>query len=304
MRADFPLARFSCFSRFSGIACGFALTVLPLAGCQRQPPQPPPAPDAAARIGGEDVRYGDFEAYLKRTVNDTDGVLGSDVLSQLFDQFLEERLLARLAVDRKVVRGTPGTAAGQRAAIEALLASRQPREAASAEDVARYYAVHRQDFARPERVKLRQILTQDRATAERALKEIGGGADFAEVSRRLSHDPGAAAGGYQGELTREDLPPSFAEVIFGLKPGEVSRLVPADYGFHIFQVTERQPAQVISLEAARPEILSKLRQEKADRLLQSLVQEARARYNVTVNGRNLPFDYEGYYSDSHAKTSR
>ncbi|MFY9823513.1 MAG: peptidylprolyl isomerase [Thermoanaerobaculia bacterium] len=273
-------------------------------GCQRQPP--PAAPDAAARIGQEDVRYGDFEAWLKRSVSDTDGVLGSDVLSQLFDQFLEERLLVQLAIDRKVVkvvREAEGSA-GQRAAIEALLASRQPRDPASDADVARYYDAHRQDFARPERVKLRQILTQDRATAERALKEIGGGADFEEVARRLSHDPGAAAGGYQGELSREDLPPSFAEVIFGLRTGEVSRLVPADYGFHIFQVTEREPAQVISLEAARPEILSKLRQERADRLLQSLVQEARARYNVTVNGRNLPFDYEGYYSDSHAKTSR
>jgi peptidyl-prolyl cis-trans isomerase C len=282
----------------AGLACGLA--VLPLAGCHRQPP---PAADAAARIGQEDVRYSDFEAYLKRTVSDTDGVLGSDVLSQLFDQFLEERLLVRLAIDRKVARETR-VAAGQRAAIEALLASRQQRDPASAADIAGYYAAHRQDFSRPERVKLRQILTQDRATAERALKEIGDGADFAEVSRRLSRDPGAAAGGYQGELSREDLPPSFAEVIFSLKAGEVSRLVPADYGFHIFQVTERKPAQVISLDAARPEILSKLRQERADRLLQSLVQEARARYNVSVYGRNLPFDYEGYYSDSHAKTSR
>ena len=280
---------------------GLALAILPLAGCQRQ--TAPPAPDAAARIGIEDVRYSDFEAYLKRTVSGTDGVLGSDVLSQLFDQFLEERLLVRLAIDRKVVRGAEGTS-GQRAAIEALLASRQPRDPASAADVASYYEAHRQDFARPERVKLRQILTQDRATAERALKEISRGTDFAEVSRRLSRDPGATAGGYQGELSRQDLPPSFAEVIFGLKTGEVSRLVPADYGFHIFQVTEREPAQVISLDAARPEILSRLRQERADRLLQSLVQEARGRYNVVVNGRNLPFDYEGFYSDSHAKTSR
>jgi hypothetical protein len=287
-------------ANLAGLACGLAVAVLTLAGCQRQPP---PAPDAAARIGGEDVRYGDFEVYLKRTVNDTDGVLGSDVLSQLFDQFLEERLLVRLAIDRKAVRQAQGSA-GQRAAIEALLASRPPRDSASAEDIARYYAAHRQDFARPERVRLRQILTQDRATAERALKEIGGGADFAEVARRLSRDPGAAAGGYQGELSRDDLPPSFAEVIFGLKTGEVSRLVPADYGFHIFQVTEREPAQVLSLDAARPEILSKLRQERADRQLQSLVQEARVRYNVAVYGRNLPFDYEGYYSDSHAKTSR
>ncbi|HYX23667.1 MAG TPA: peptidyl-prolyl cis-trans isomerase [Thermoanaerobaculia bacterium] len=272
------------------------------AACQRQPP---PAPDAVARLGGEDLRYADFAAWLKRNGSDADGVLASDVLSQLFDQFLEERLLVHLAVDRKLVREAAGTVE-QRAAVEALLASSKDEatDEASEADIARYYQAHRQEFARPERVKLRQILTQDRATAERALKEIAGGADFQEVARRLSRDPGAAAGGYQGELSREDLPPSFAEVIFGLKPGEVSRLVPAEYGFHIFQVTGREPAQVIPLAAARAEILGKLRQERADRLLQSLVREARTRYNVSVYGRNLPFDYEGYYSDSHAKTSR
>ncbi|HEX4963343.1 MAG TPA: peptidylprolyl isomerase [Thermoanaerobaculia bacterium] len=286
--------------RLAALAGAAMLALLPLAGCQRQPP---PALDAAARIGGEDVRYADFEAWLKHTVNDADGVLGSDVLSQLFDQFLEERLLVHLAIDRKVVREATG-AAGQRAAVEALLAADPAAGATGDAEVARYYAAHRQEFARPERVKLRQILTQDRATAERALKEIARGADFQEVARRLSRDPAAAAGGYQGELSREDLPPSFAEVIFGLEPGEVSRLVPAEYGFHIFQVTSREPAQVIPLEAARPEILGKLRQEHIDRLLRSLVQEARARYNVVVYGRNLPFDYEGSYSDTKAKTSR
>ena len=286
---------------------GLVLTVLfsssfLAAACQRQPP---PAPDVVARLGGEDRRYADFAAWLKRNGSDADGVLASDVLSQLFDQFLEERLLVHLAIDRKLVREARG-AVGQRAAIEALLASsREPATGEAQEaDVARYYEAHRQEFARPERVRLRQILTQDRATAERALKEIAGGADFQEVARRLSRDPGAAAGGYQGELSRDDLPPSFAEVIFGLQPGEVSRLVPAEYGFHVFQVTGREPAQVIPLAAARSEILGKLRQERADRLLQSLVQEARTRYNVSVYGRNLPFDYEGYYSDSHAKTSR
>ena len=286
--------------RAATFACGLALIALPIAGCQRQPT--PPAPDAVARLGGEDVRYADFESYLKRSVGDTEGVLTSDVLSQLFDQFIEERLLVRLALDRRLVREARG-AVGQRAATEALLADGLKQEAGEPE-IARYYQDHRQDFARPERVRLRQILTEDRATAERALKEIAGGADFQEVARRLSREPGAGAGGYQGELTREDLPPSFAEVIFGLKPGEVSPLVPAEYGFHIFQVTDREPAQVIPIEAARPEILGKLRQERADRLLQSLVQEARTRYNVEVYERNLPFDYEGTYGDSHVQTPR
>jgi parvulin-like peptidyl-prolyl isomerase len=150
-------------------------------------------------------------------------------------------------------------------------------------------------------VRVRQILTEDKATAEKALREIDAGSPFEEVARRLSRDPSAASGGYQGELSRADLPPAFAEVIFGLEAGEVSRLVPAEYGFHIFQVASREPAQVVPLEQARGEILGRLRQERADRLLRSLVEDARSRYNVSIYERNLPFGYEGSYKESHAQ---
>ncbi len=267
--------------------------------CQRSTPPPP---DAVARIGDSEVRYGEFEGYLARTVDDSGGVLGSDVLTGLFDQFLEEKLLARLALDRKLVREAGG-AAGPRHAIDALLQNGLERQPGAAE-IAVYYRAHRAEFSRPERVRVRQILTEDRETAEKALREIADGAAFAEVARRLSRDPSAAAGGDQGELSRADLPPAFAEIIFNLQPGEVSRLVPAEYGFHIFQVTERQPPEVVPLEQARGEILAKLRQERADRLLRSLVQEARTRYNVVVYERNLPFGYEGTYKESHAQNTR
>ncbi|HKH45044.1 MAG TPA: peptidylprolyl isomerase [Thermoanaerobaculia bacterium] len=254
---------------------------------------PPPAPDLVARIGPEEIRYGRFEDYVKRTAGDGETVLAGDVLSQLFDQFLDEELLARLASDRGLARDG-ASAAARRRAIDALLAAELKKDP-SPQEIAAYYQAHRGEFARPERVRLRQILTQDRATAERALRELAGGADFAQLARQLSQDPGAASGGFQGELSRQDLPPAFAEVIFSLEPGEVSRLVPAEYGFHIFQVVARSPAEVVPLEEARDEIAERLRQERADRALTGLVGEARRRYNVDVYGRNLPFEYRGSY---------
>ena len=267
----------------------FPLLVL-LAACSQTEP---PAPDLVARIGTEEIRYGRFEDYVKRTAGDGQTVLAGDVLSQLFDQFLDEELLARLAIDRGLVR-EGASAVARRRAVDALLAAELEKEPAPRE-IAAYYQAHRGEFARPERVRLRQILTQDRATAERALRELAGGADFAQLARRLSRDPGAASGGFQGELSRQDLPPAFAEVIFSLEPGEVSRLVPAEYGFHIFQVVSRSPAEVIPLEQARDEIAERIRQQRADRALAGLVGEARRRYNVSVYDRNLPFAYRGSY---------
>jgi PPIC-type PPIASE domain len=262
--------------------------------CRRRPA--PPAPDVAARIGdGEEIRYSEFQAQLARTLGDSETLPASDVLSQLFEQFLDERLLLRFAVERRLV----GAGATPRQAIDTLLRETSGPPPSAAE-IAAFYSRHQQEFARPERVRLRQILTQDRKTAERARQAIQHGEDFAAVARRLSRDASAAAGGYQGELGRADLPPALVEAIFALRPGEVSRVVPAGYGFHLFQVTEKLPAQLVPLAAARTEIDARLRRERGDRAMAALVRQARDRYNVEVYERNLPFDYEGSYVENHA----
>ncbi len=273
-----------------------ALLLLGLAACRQEPP---PAPDIVAKVGKSVIRYTEFERYLSRSVGDPDTVLPSAVLSQLFDQFLDELLLDRLARDRKLPLPAGG-APGGRKALDALLQSSGGAEP-SEDEVRGYYSSHRTELTRPERVRLRQILVDDAKSAEAAVRELKRGADFAEVARRLSRDPSAEAGGYQGELAQADLPPSFAGVIFALAPGQVSRPVAADYGFHIFQVTERLPAGVVPFEAARAEIAGRLRQERGDQLLQSLVKEARGRYHTEVYERNLPFGYEGAYLEAHAK---
>jgi parvulin-like peptidyl-prolyl isomerase len=296
-------ARRACATR---LWLGLALFALFAVACQRAAA---PAADAVARIGETDVGYAEFERYVRRNVGNVgdDGALGNDVLSQLFDQFLEERLLARLAVDQKRARAD----ADPRQALSALIAA-APQAAPGDEEIARYYQAHRGEFARPERVRLRQILTEDRATAEKARREIAAGTPFEVVARRLA-SPGAGAktassvgilAGNQGELARTDLPPSFADLIFALRAGEVSPVVPASYGFHLFQVVSRQPAEVVAPAAARGEIVAKLREAGADRRLRALVEEARGRYNTKVYERNLPFGYEGAYSEKHAqKTS-
>jgi hypothetical protein len=269
---------------------GVALAVIAPAGCRRRPA--PPAPDVAALVAGAEIRYPEFQAYLSRTLGDSDAVVASDVLSGLFDQFLEERLLLRLAAERGLVPA----GSDPRQAIDALLrqAGGPPPGAAEIEG---YYLRHRQDFARPERVRLRQILTEDRGTAERAQRQIQRGEDFSRVARRLSRDGGGTGGGFQGELARSDLPPAFVDIIFGLRSGEVSKVVPAQYGFHVFQVVERLPEEVVPLAAARTEIASRLRRERADRARASLVRQAAARYNAKVYERNLPFEYEGFYGE-------
>lgn len=272
-----------------------ALSLVALA-CHRAPATPP---DVVARVAGAEVRYERFADYLSQADGEADARLSPQVLSALFDQFLDEQLLARLAAERGLVaageRGEP------RRAVEVLL--RQPTaegsNAPTDAEVAAYYAAHKDDFVRPERVRLRQILVESRATAERAWRQIAAGADFAEVARRLAKSrAGAGAQGLGGELSRADLPAAYAEVLFALPPGDVSHVIPAPYGFHIFQVVAHLPSEVVPLSHVAPEIRARLARQAADRRLAALVREGRKRYHVEVYARNLPFDYEGTYRET------
>ncbi len=249
----------------------------------------PAAPDLAARVGERGVGYEEFEAYLEENSVDPDFGWGSDVLSALFDQFLDEELLRRLAVDR----GLAEEETGRRQSVELLLG--REGQAVDELEVAAYYRRHRQRFERPERARVRQILLPDRPAVDRALAELEAGASFEELAERLSQVPTGSIG--DAALGRDELPPAFAEAIFALEPGEVSEPVATDYGFHLFQVIERLPAGPVPLATVADEIRETLRREAADRALRELVRQARERYNVTVFERNLPFNYQGLYSD-------
>lgn len=240
-------------------------------------------PDAAVRIGDRTVKYGDFEQYLNRSVG-LETVLGSEVLSGLLDQFIDELLLSELAVREGVDAGSTGWEKAQ-----ALVKGRTER--VSKEDVNDYYNAHRDDFVRPERVRLRQILAAERTVADEIARRLRQGASF----ESLMAEKGSEVSGRDDELSREDVPGAFADIIFGLAPGELSQVISVEYGFHLFQVVERLPAERVGLDRATPEIVDRLIRDREDQALGELVAEARDRYNVVIYERNLPFNYRGLY---------
>lgn len=109
---------------------------------------------------------------------------------------------------------------------------------------------------RPPSVSFQQIIV--RAVAhDTALREafrradslaraIRAGADFNQLARRYSDDPGTRdQGGEMGWVRRGGgLIREFEDAAFSLRPGAVSRPVQTPYGFHVIQVVRSQPAEV------------------------------------------------------------
>jgi peptidyl-prolyl cis-trans isomerase SurA len=83
--------------------------------------------------------------------------------------------------------------------------------------------------------------------AKTLLDSIKNGADFAELARKNSDDPGSAReGGDLGFVKRGVFYPEFEAAAFKLKEGELSPVIESPVGFHIIELIERRGESIHS----------------------------------------------------------
>jgi peptidyl-prolyl cis-trans isomerase D len=150
------------------------------------------------------------------------------------------------------------------------------------------YAGSMDNFRVPERVKVRHILlmTQGKPDAEKKqalakaqdlLKQLRAGADFADLAKKNSQDPGSAQnGGDLGFIVKGQTVPEFEKIAFTAKPKEISDVVTTQYGYHILQVMEREPARVKPFEEVKAALAEELKKQGVNEKTQSLADQARA----------------------------
>ena len=86
-----------------------------------------------------------------------------------------------------------------------------------------------------------RIKMKSRELAQSLLDSINAGADFAEIAKKYSDDPGSASqGGDLGFVKRGVFYPEFEAAAFALNEGEISEVVESPVGFHIIQLLERR----------------------------------------------------------------
>ena len=77
-----------------------------------------------------------------------------------------------------------------------------------------------------------------RTEAMSILRQIQGGADFAEMAAQHGTDNTSTTGGDLGWFQSGDMVPPFQEAVFGAPKGLIPRLVETQFGYHIIEVTE------------------------------------------------------------------
>lgn len=83
-----------------------------------------------------------------------------------------------------------------------------------------------------------------KSAADDLLAKIRAGADFGELAKANSDDPGSAQrGGDLGWFGRRAMVKPFEDAAFALSPGQVSDVVKTSFGFHIIKVLEKRQTE-------------------------------------------------------------
>jgi peptidyl-prolyl cis-trans isomerase C len=232
-----------------------------LAFAQAPAPSPGPAPAPAAdpilaRVDGIEIRQSDLEAEFLRLPEQLRAMPPMMLQPLLLDQMITQKALVAAARAQGLDRDAEVRARIRRAEEETLqqaLLMREIQPLLSDEALrARYQA---EIVGRPaeEEIRARHILLASEQEARAALAEVRRpGADFADVARRRSTDPGARNGGDLGFFKRGDMIPEFEQAAFALSPGEITASpVRTQFGWHIIRLEERRAVPAPSFEESR-----------------------------------------------------
>ncbi len=251
--------------------------------------QPPPISanpnPIVASVDGKPIRLSDLGAAMQALPENLRGLPFDTLYPVLVDRLVDHQALVIMA-KRTGLEDTPDVRKEIEAATERVLEGAYlAREASPKVTEQAIQATYNRQFANraaTEEIRARHILVPTEAEARNVIEDLRNGADFATLARTVSKDPDARNGGDLGFFRREQVWPAFADLVFGLQPGQVgANPIRNEYGWHVVKVEERRQVAPPTLAEAQPAI----RQELLGHAVQQAVEQARGQ--VIIRRFNL-----------------
>lgn len=222
-----------------------------------QPASAQGADPVVAKVDGAEIRQSDIDTAaeeLGSSLQQMDPATRRDnILSFLIDM----KIVAKAAADKKVADSEDFKKklafARDRLLMDQLLAN-EGKTATTPENMKKVYEeAAKQITAEPE-VRARHILVETEDEAKQVAEELKKGADFAELAKKKSKDPGASDGGDLGYFTKDQMVPEFSKVAFETEAGKISAPVKSQFGWHVIKVEDKRNRQAPDFEQVKAQI--------------------------------------------------
>jgi len=241
-----------------------------------------PASPIVAKLDGQMLRESDIDAEIS-ALPESMRELGTDPQARaaILHALIRRKILSKRAIAMGLGKDPVVRRRIERARENILVQTLKEQELKSLKPpsdkaIQAYYQAHQADFTIPEQIHARHILVGSQDTADKVYRLLRRGGDFATLAAQYSIDDGTKArGGDLNWFARGTMVAPFEEAAFALKkPGDISKPVHTQFGWHIIQLLGRRPATLKSLDEARDEIVSILNQQAMDQWLHDLTGHA------------------------------
>src|SRR5882757_1913864 len=210
-----------------------------------------------AKVNGAEIRQSDValaEEELGPSLAQMDPATKKDnVLAFLIDM----KIVAKAAEDKKIADREDFKIrlafARNRLLMDNLL-SVEGKAATTDEAMKKVYEDAAKQITGEQEVHARHILVETEDEAKAVEEELKKGADFAELAKKKSKDPGASDGGDLGFFTKDQMVPEFSAVAFTLEPGKISDPVKSQFGWHVIKVEEKRARKAPDFEQVKGQI--------------------------------------------------
>ncbi|MBC5825951.1 MAG: peptidylprolyl isomerase [Candidatus Eremiobacteraeota bacterium] len=151
-------------------------------------------------------------------------------------------------------------------------------------DVKSYFTKNSALFNTPAQMRARHILVKSKAEADSIEAQLRKGANFADLARKYSVDPGSKdKGGELGFFGPGQMLPQFDAAAHALKPGQISPPVQTSFGWHIIQLEEKKPGGVANFASSQTKIRDQLTQAQEQQYVPQFLEQLRSKAKIEIN---------------------
>ena len=226
-----------------GLASAAMMGCLAMALLSGLPARADDANPVLAKVNGSEIRQSDMAIAEEELGPSLEKMDPATKKENLLAFLIDMKIVAKAAEDKKVEDSDDFKKrlafARNRLLMDSLLAN-EGKAAMTDEAMKKVYDDAAKQITSEQEVHARHILVATEDEAKAIEEELKKGADFADLAKKKSKDPGASDGGDLGFFTKDQMVPEFSAVAFSLEPGKISDPVKSQFGWHIIKVEEKR----------------------------------------------------------------
>ena len=264
------------------LICLFPALLL-MAGCEGAGNGTSTDSEGIASVNGEAITQEQLDGYAERRTGSDPAAIEPQVREQLLNELINIQLLAQAARADKLHEKAPlkEQLAFQRETAMADAAMTQYLESHPVgEEAVRAEYEKRQAELGGKEYKARHVLVETEEEARKLIAELDAGADFTELAKQHSIEPGAdQSGGDLGWFSASQMVPPFAAAVTAMQPGERSKdPVQTQFGWHVISVEDARDVPPPAFEQVAPQIERFLTNQR----IQDYINELRAKAEIST----------------------